>query len=258
MDDYLFWGDKLKFSFCEGKYHEDNYIREPVNSITSLCMCILSMIGIFSRSYITKDIQLLYILQFICGFGSALFHASLHKGWQCVDEISMILLVLIGYKFFNDRLNDKYIQNSTISYFLNIVYTTFLTCYGIYTIIICSIDPDHKKFRDLFTVIFMMLIFQIISFVYILHNQNLKIHIKNMFWVTVCGALCWVFDEYFCNNYTYYIYLHSFWHILIGLSTVYLIEFLFMINLLNSGFELYQIEYIFGFIPIICKKQNTD
>tara|TARA_Y100000991_G_scaffold215220_1_gene204980 strand:- start:570 stop:1346 length:777 start_codon:yes stop_codon:yes gene_type:complete len=258
MDKYLFWGEKLKFSFCEGKYSEDKIICEPVNSITSLWMCFLSIICLFSRNYITPDIQLLYILQFICGIGSALFHASLHKGWQCVDEISMILLVVIGYKFLNDQILNNYIQNVTTSLMINVCYTTLLMCYGIYTIIICSIDPDHNKFRDLFTAIFMILIFQIIGITYSLNNHLLKTHVKNMFLVTVIASLCWVFDEKICNYYTYYIYLHSFWHILIGLSTVYLIEFLFMINLLNTELESYQSQYLFGFIPLICKRQNID
>jgi multisubunit Na+/H+ antiporter MnhF subunit len=258
MEKYLFWGEKLKFSFCEGKYFEDEIICEPVNAITSLWMCVLSVIGLFSRNYITRDIQLLYILQFICGIGSAMFHLSLHKGWQCVDEISMILLVIIGYKFLNDQLLNNYIQNVNITFITNICYTVFLVYYGIYTIIICSIDPNHHKFRDLFTLIFMSLIFQIIGITYLLNNQLLRNHVKKMFLVTVTGGLCWVFDEKFCNYYTYHIYLHSFWHILIGLSTIYLIEFLFMINLLNSEFELYQLKYVLGFIPIFCKKQNLN
>ena len=260
MDNYLFWGDKLKFSFCEGLYSDGEYICEPVNTVTSLWMCILGVICIFSRNYITGDIQILYILQFICGIGSALFHASLHKGWQCVDEISMILLVIIGYKFLNDQMIKYYdIKNSSIKFFTNLLYTFFLSCYGIYTIIICSIDNNHHKFRNLFTGIFISLIFQIMLFSYLLNNRIIKKHVQNMFLITAISGICWVIDEKLCNSFTYYMFLHSFWHILIGLSTVYLIEFLFMINLLNNQLESsYQLKYVLGFIPLFCKKQNIN
>ena len=257
----IFWGDKLNFSFCEGKYYKDTYICEPVNAFTSLWMCLLSLICIFNRKYIGKNIQFLYILQFICGIGSALFHLSLHKGWQCVDEMSMILLVVVGYKMFNDKLLDYYMNNNqnNISNILNILYTSFLTSYGMYTLIICAIDPNPKRFRDLFTAIFMVLIFQVIGTSFIINNSLMRKHIINMFYITVTGALCWVFDEFLCNAITYRLYLHSFWHIFIGISTVYLIEFLLIFEMIASNkIDLYYIQYILKIIPVLREKNNIE
>ncbi len=261
ISDWFCWGNKLSFTFCEGKHYKGGYICEPINALSSLWMCLLSIICIFNRNYIGKDIQLLYILQFICGIGSALFHSSFHKGWQCVDEMSMILLVVIGYKMFNDKLLNYYMNNkgNTISNIFNILYTSILIIYGMYTLIICAIDPNHKKFRDLFTGIFMALIFQVIITGYKMNNTIIKKYTKDMFYITLISALFWVFDEFFCNKITYRLYLHSFWHILIGISTVYLIEFLFIFEMIaNNQINSYYIHYIFRIIPILRKKNSIE
>ena len=80
-----------------------------------------------------------------------------------------------------------------------------------------------------------------------------------MFYITVLGALFWVFDEFFCNTITYRLYLHSFWHILIGISTVYLVEFLFIFEMIaDNKIDLYYIQYILKIIPILKEKNNIE
>jgi hypothetical protein len=173
----------------------------------------------------------------------------------------MILLVVIGYKMFNDKLLNYYMNNkkNNISNIFNILYTSFLTAYGMYTLIICGINSNHKHFRDLFTVLFMTLIFQVIITSYKINNNIIKKHIKDMFYITLISALFWILDEFFCNKITYRLYLHSFWHILIGISTVYLIEFLFIFEMItNNQINSYYIHYIFKIIPILRKKTSIE
>lgn len=87
-----FWGAKTaSVNWCERDYVISFYVAEFANSMTSLCIVMSGIYGIYAHA---KAVEFRYIAAFISfivvGLGSFAFHATLTRSMQLLDELPMV------------------------------------------------------------------------------------------------------------------------------------------------------------------------
>lgn len=88
-----FWGARTASEdWCEGNYTKTHYVAEFYNTLSSVPLCLLALLGIYYArrySYPTR-ISLAYVGVFWIGLGSVAFHGTLLRWGQALDELSMV------------------------------------------------------------------------------------------------------------------------------------------------------------------------
>ncbi len=179
--------------FCEYYYSTHNYGYEPINSISSLVFCIYALYFICINSSISKIQYMLASSLFVCGCGSVLFHYTLDNYWRMIDEVPMLWMVIVSnmyIKSFNNKFN-------------NLVYNIF--CYSCLLISIISNIQSEQ-----------IIIFRATFIAYTLYLCYLIRVSKKTYMIASIGGISWLIDMFYCNQYIYYLYLHSIWHVCIG------------------------------------------
>lgn len=87
-----FWGAKTaSVNWCERDYVVSFYVAEFANSMTSLCIVMSGIYGIYAHA---QAVEFRYIAAFISfivvGLGSFAFHATLTRSMQLLDELPMV------------------------------------------------------------------------------------------------------------------------------------------------------------------------
>ena len=87
-----FWGAKTaSVNWCERDYVVSFYVAEFANSMTSLCIVMSGIYGIYAHA---KAVEFRYIAAFtsfiVVGLGSFAFHATLTRSMQLLDELPMV------------------------------------------------------------------------------------------------------------------------------------------------------------------------
>jgi len=241
------WNNETNIKFCEGKMNE-NYpienIKEFINGITSLFLSFCGIYGlsVYRKYRLSRTNQLLYTLLIICGIGSCFFHFTLNHGWKMMDEIPMIMLITIGCSYYVYIAN----QNNKIK---TILIDIFALSYLLITIEVDYLEKEPYFFRYLFGIPFIYVIY-LLS----INKQNCKKDIKSIInkslFYGISGFFFWILDLFLCNNFTVFLYLHSFWHIHISLCGYYLIEFLQYMNITQKKKTYITVNKILTFVDI--------
>lgn len=251
------FGGPNNFYFCEGRLWNGNpfpKIAEFSNAITSL---VLSLYGIVCLFY-TRNIplkttsQYLYILLILCGLCSSVFHSSMSKGWQYMDELPMILMITFGVS--EKILAVYHYKNIILSPIIKHGIKLIMMFYMLSVMVIDIIMEDPTFFRTFFGIPYI-----IISFILYDTYQNSGYAIRkiviNGAISGVIGLICWILDYHLCNQVTVYLYFHSLWHILIGYCSCCLFELLHYYKIKKET-ENIEVKYICYVIPIIDGKQK--
>lgn len=88
-----FWGPRTASEdWCEGNYMKTHYVAEFYNTLSSVPLCLVALLGIFyARRYgYPSRISLAYAGVFCIGLGSIAFHGTLSRWGQALDELSMV------------------------------------------------------------------------------------------------------------------------------------------------------------------------
>lgn len=232
--------------FCEGVYLENtpiNGIIEFGNTISSIFLSLCSLIPIYT------NINNVYIQRsslFLCGIGSTLYHATMKNKWKLFDEIPMIMITTFTVLNILKKYKNKF-------------YIFILTCYLFFAIWFDSIstyennndDIDILIFRILFILPFIIIL---IYYIYIYKYTSDKKIYKNTLLFGSIGCVSWLVDMHLCNYYTALFYLHSIWHISIGITAYYI----FCINTINNKKYIYRIGWKYKIIPIIYQNNITE
>lgn len=197
--------------WCEINNEQSIIIVEFLNSISSLCISFLGVVGI----YYYPDTLILYHTLIPIGITSFYFHATLSLLGQMLDEFFIAYSIVISLHYINN-----YVHKICNPYYLILINGT--------QIIILFINPNLNR---------------IILFMYAGYCYKIIHHIKNttatdlslkyitnaqnVFIMAVC---CWVID-YLCFI---PINLHAMWHILIGISASYIFNALRIVSNNNN------------------------
>lgn len=129
--------------WCEYNFAVTEHIAEFWNTISSLPMIIMGIAGIyFSRKYaiLNKRFSFAFICLAAVGFGSAMFHGTLQRRWQLMDEAPMLLVnhVLVFCLLHTDPEKDHDIVFSSIilavSFSLEVFIYVYLHWYWVFVV----------------------------------------------------------------------------------------------------------------------------
>lgn len=188
-------------NFCEQDHLHSSYIVEYYNTVSSIPIIFLGFYGFYFYKKLHHHINYRFVILILIGFGSTLFHATMHRFTQLLDEIPMIWL------------------NSILLYEMIPSFSWFISAFFIS--IIYSLYHTYKIF--LFYFIFSGL------FVFFVPIQLKKNHFaKKLLTISLTlfaiGFIKWIIDNTFCF-YVHDYYLHAWWHIWSGLSVYYYVQF---------------------------------
>ena len=225
-------------SWCEDKFVHSPYIAEFYNSISNLFYIFIYYIGLYSVRCLpckTYDQKLFSMLLFT-GACSFYFHATLSLLGQIMDELS-ILFVL------SQSLLLLYKSSTNICYLIN--FFTF-----IFTFIMFFIPQLNIP------ILFSYGLFMWRNVQYklsIKQKDNIVIwkHTKILFFVSL---LCWFTDKFLCEYWPISeLYLHAWWHVLIGMTAYYAI---FIGLYIEYGIYTHEIHYKYNLLPLLINNNN--
>lgn len=191
---------RASMNFCEQDNLHSSFIVEYYNTISSLPYIFLGYYGFYYYKQLHYKNNYSFILLILIGFGSCLFHATMNRFTQLLDEIPMIWL----NTFLIYQICDSY-----LFFILSFMITIIYSIYHSYTIFLIYFGYTG------------LLIFLIPIFL----NKNLLAKRLLILSLTlfIFGFIQWIIDNTFCS-YVHNYYLHAWWHILSGFSVYFYIQ----------------------------------
>ena len=190
-------------NFCEKDYLISAYIAEYYNTISNIPMILLGYYGLYVYYKIHNKYDIRFLLLICIGVGSFLFHATMSRFGQLLDEIPMIWM--------NSALMYEIIPHPYwfVSAFLITIF------YGVF-----------YHFMIFFIYFFITGAFVFISPFYTLQENN---HLGKKMAMTALtlfsiGFIKWILDFAFCESLHDY-YLHAWWHVWTGFSAYFYIQY---------------------------------
>jgi dihydroceramidase len=219
LDDKIgYWSPSTSsIDWCERNYAVTSYIAEFWNCISSLTMCILSLILIIRGLYnkIEKRFLLLSLSFGFVGFGSAYFHGTLTHYGQMADELPMVYSMIVWW-FILFRMNKFKFESRLSPIDVLILFGIF---YGFLWSYVHSLQTFVLVFQIHFT---LMVLGGIIKLIYlyrqIQHHTN-RIMYLIMWYVglLVPAVICWIIDQQLCERMNsidgFNPQLHAWWHV---------------------------------------------
>lgn len=199
----------MSINFCEIDYAHHPYIVEYYNTLSNIPMIVLGIYGTYYYHKLHHLYNTRFIILTIIGIGSFLFHATMSRLGQLLDELPMLwlntLLLYEIYKIYGNR----YICFKFL-HLLTLIISLFYIYQGTYSIFL---------FYFAMTGCF-------VFFIPILHKkkETSRALLTTSLVLFSIGFVCWLLD-YFCCFYVYNYYLHARWHILCAFAVYYYIQF---------------------------------
>jgi dihydroceramidase len=190
-------------NFCETDYKHSSFIAEYYNTLSSIPMIILGFYGYYYYKKLhNNQINWRFVVLICIGFGSTLFHATMVRFSQLLDEIPMIWLnSFLIYEMVPSYI--WFVSAGTITY-----YYTLYNSYEIFLLYFIA--------SGLF--VFFIPIF------YLRKNIFAKKLLYLSLGLFIIGFTKWVIDNSLCHHVSDY-YLHAWWHIWSGFSVYFYIQF---------------------------------
>eukprot|EP01121_Diplochlamys_sp_Union-15-3_P017872 TRINITY_DN6384_c0_g1_i6.p1 TRINITY_DN6384_c0_g1~~TRINITY_DN6384_c0_g1_i6.p1 ORF type:complete len:135 (+),score=17.20 TRINITY_DN6384_c0_g1_i6:41-406(+) len=95
-----FWGNvTASIDWCEGNYEVSPYFAEFWNSVSSLAISFMGLLGVFQCLKYRLEIRFLVqnLLIILVGLGSAAYHGTLLYTLQMWDELPMVYAMPVSY-----------------------------------------------------------------------------------------------------------------------------------------------------------------
>lgn len=203
-----YWGTKTaNTNWCEADYVVTKYIAEFGNSISSLCITVSGLYGIYMHRKSTEPRYTAAFAGFtMVGVGSFAFHATLWRSMQLLDELPMVwvnsvfiycIIAMEDELSRAPRTRELFALTSgtvmasvAIALFDTKDQTIFLVCYGggaIYLFV-------RSKMLDLKY-----------------NSRGTVVLLETSMAAYAGGFACWLIDRNFCTT-VRSLYLHCFWH----------------------------------------------
>ncbi|CEO95869.1 Alkaline ceramidase [Plasmodiophora brassicae] len=219
------WGNvDATVDFCEGNYALVPWLAEAFNTISSVPIIVMGVIGLIeTRRYASRErrFALAFSAIIMVGIGSTVFHATLRRGAQMLDELPMLLANFVFVFMLIERHADRKIPwlpgalwlsalALTCIYLFSDQYWIFLLAYSaqVTYIFLRSCVVARRLSREEVTpgARVALTMFMLAGLTYF------------------TGFGLWVVDQLMCQHVQSF-HLHSFWHVLAGFGTSSWIQF---------------------------------
>ncbi|KAF4675152.1 Alkaline ceramidase 3 [Perkinsus chesapeaki] len=95
-----FFGPPASMDFCEDNYAYTDHIVEFANTLTSIFIVVIGVVGMLicaPRAGNEHRYRVYYVIMIFIGLGSTLFHGTLRRLGQAMDEIPMLWMSLTSF-----------------------------------------------------------------------------------------------------------------------------------------------------------------
>lgn len=211
--DFGYWNVTSSVDWCEPNFLHSTYIAETWNTFTNLFYIFLGIYAFYNSYKLKISVPIRFKLLFTCfiivGLGSILFHATLQRWAQLIDELPMLYLISIS--LFSILCNDS--KTSIFTQVLSIIFSAGIS---VGVSIYMYLHPDKP---ELFFISFGVITTS--TFLFTLH-KSYKIEKVPRIWgeatfFLLFGLTLWTFENNFCDSIEY-LKLHSFWHLFSSLG----------------------------------------
>lgn len=213
-----YWGKSdVTLDWCEPNYLYTQYVAEFWNTISSIPIILLPIFGFsmylkhtkFSISLFIQEIHcfLPLFLTFFIGIGSFLYHGTLRRFGQVLDELPMIIwLYSVLYELINIKKKNNFQYGSIIIYaciihsilyfVLNDQYILFLSTF----VILCSLVINYLMNEIVY------------DFIEYINYINMYTWVLFVFWISI---ILWCIENLCCNSCFFMksLNLHAIWHL---------------------------------------------
>ncbi|KAL1916067.1 uncharacterized protein VTP21DRAFT_6071 [Calcarisporiella thermophila] len=266
-----FWSPSTStVDWCEKNYQVSNYIAEYFNTLSSLFISIIGLIGLFLHYEHERRVRLLFCTLFIVGLGSTAFHGTLLFPGQMMDESSMIFMILTMFYCAVEMENTKCTRFGPWFPLLLVGYGSVIT-----TAMFVSGNHKESQWQLLEFVIFQASFISLafICYLYILY-YSWRNWTKQRAWLLspvaqlafAIAYAFWLFDVHLCHRLRQgfnlfslnipYPQLHAWWHVLSSFA-MYLFCTIFTFTRSSVLRSEPTIAY-FGFLPYVRNLNATQ
>jgi dihydroceramidase len=214
------WGPPTSsVDWCEANYVVSPYVAEFFNTLSSLAMVTVGVIGLFRH---WKALETRFLVAFfaiaVVGLGSALFHATLRFELQMLDELPMLYLALVMvYILLELRPGRRYGK------WLPFV----LFAHGVLVTLLAALTRGRLQFFAFHLSFGSLEVFALFR-VFLLYRASKSPRIRRLFWLGmssyVVAVALWFVDLRFCDFLSVALpsfgvpnpELHAVWHVLVS------------------------------------------
>ena len=201
--------------WCESNYEVCHFIAEFFNTVSSLSILAAGLIGMIYTRRLEQRWVLAYATIATVGIGSVLFHMTLLRPMQMLDEVPMLwaVIVMVYCIIETDAVRPKYGRALPIGMFAYAVFVTLLT----------SLSSGHVQFL-LFHASFGSLEFWSLGAIAMRARRETDPTLCRLyrrgFSAYAIALVCWASDIHFCESlqrmWPANPQLHALWHVFVS------------------------------------------
>jgi dihydroceramidase len=215
-----FWGEiTSSIEFCEDNYGSSYYIAEVFNTFSSLFLSLSGFIAykyhIYTFGKASLSFRILYFNILLLGIGSMLFHMTLTRSTQLLDEIPM-LYSIVSYLFIITSRNQRGSNANRVVFHLGLV--VILTFFEVSL-------PNHPEFLQLSFLSILLYVLYCAFNLVSSGNSNLKANAERGLGISLLAAIIWISEPVLCQSLGW-LQLHAWWHFFASLSCFFLMRLL--------------------------------
>ncbi len=249
-----YWGPPTAtVDWCETNYEHVHHVSELFNSVSSLAMVLVGVLGIaLHRGVLERRFTLAFALVSVVGLGSVAFHSTLRFEHQMMDELPMLYLVsVIAYILVENRPERRF----------GVWFPLALLGYALVATALTAGMRGKLQFY-LFHASFVTLeLFGLVG-TWLIHRRSQDVRGRRVFRLGmgsyVLAIILWRSDIAFCSTLNQTLpsmgipnpQFHAWWHVLVSLG-FYALLLVIAHNRLKTLGKAPQFRFAAGFIPIV-------
>ena len=182
----MYWDITSSIDWCEENYTHSYYIVEFWNTMTSTSMFFTGLY-LYYNDKSNSRLQTLYYLLCLVGIGSVLFHMTLSRYSQALDEVPMIWLAIC-------------LINTGVESLVSIRYTnTIMVVYGCIVSLGITLQNDNVQFYTFHASNILVNLGVVFVFYKLAHKYNLYNIYKRGVGYFATGLVFWILDLILCH-----------------------------------------------------------
>ncbi len=215
-----FWGSPTaSVDWCEQNYAHSGYVCEMFNSVSSVSMLLVGVLGaLWHRRVLEQRFVLVFLSVALVGIGSIAFHGTLRFELQMLDELPMLYTAaLLVYVLLENQPQRRF----------GTWFPATLAAYALVATCGAAFLRGQAQFWS-FQVSFAGLEFYGLYRTWLIHRQSRDGTHRRLFRVGIClyasAIVLWFIDLRFCRALTHVTRrlgipnpeLHAWWHVLVS------------------------------------------
>ncbi len=249
-----FWGPRTAtVDWCETNYEHVYYVSELFNSVSSLAMVLVGVLGIaLHRGVLERRFTVAFALVSVVGLGSIAFHTTLRFEHQMMDELPMLYLAsVIAFILIENRPERRF----------GAWFPVALVGYALVATALTAGMRGDLQFYLFHTSFVTLELFALVG-TWLIHRRSTDVRGRRIFRLGMSSYLIaiivWRSDTAFCSTLNQTLpsmgipnpQLHAWWHVLVSIGFYALLLVIAHHRLKTLG-RAPQFRFAAGFVPVV-------